>query len=122
MIKNYLLALLLALCVGGALCAATVAPQPTNRAPHHVTQIGEMTRWGIPLAPCAWCGETNDVEVHHVYPQKPYPERSHDTNNMACLCRTNGTGCHWWHGHDGKNWTNAVTNLLQLIKKSRKKE
>jgi type IV secretory pathway VirB2 component (pilin) len=78
--------------------------------------VGSTSSWGIVYSPCAWCGETNDLEVHHVYPRHLYPAMERDTNYMVCLCRTNGMGCHWWHGHGGTSWTNEVTNLFEIIR------
>jgi hypothetical protein len=72
--------------------------------------VGTTSEWGIVVAPCAWCGATNDIEVHHIYPQHLWPERARDTNNMVCLCRR----CHFVLGHRGC-WTNAVTNLVRMI-------
>lgn len=113
MIKNYLLTLFLAL--GVIAFSSFAGPQTTNHPPHRVTQIGEMTEWGIPLTPCARCGTTNGIEVHHIYPQHLWPERVHDTNNMICLCRN----CHFRFAHR-YNWTNAVTNLVRMIKEGKK--
>ena len=72
-------------------------------------------QWKVVITPCAWCGGTNDLEVHHIYPQHLYPERVHDTNNMVVLCRID----HLRLGHRG-NWTNAVTNLLIMIQEGKK--
>jgi hypothetical protein len=72
--------------------------------------VGSTSQWGIVVAPCAWCGATNDIEVHHIYPQHLWPERARDTNNMVCLCRR----CHFVLGHRCC-WTNAVTNLMRII-------
>ena len=72
--------------------------------------MGSTSKWGIVYGPCAWCGTTNNIEVHHVYMQSRWPERAHDTNNMVCLCRR----CHLVLGHRGC-FTNAVTNLIRMI-------
>lgn len=77
--------------------------------------VGQTSEWGIVITPCAWCGATNNIEVHHIYPQHLYPERAHDTNNMVCLCRR----CHLVLGHKGC-FTNAVTNLILMIKEGKK--
>ena len=109
MIKHHLLALLLAIGLF-AVCLPAVHPQPTNQV-----SVVHMTKWGIPLAPCAWCGAINGIEVHHIYPQHLWPERARDTNNMVCLCRR----CHLVLGHRGC-FTNAVTNLIQMIEEGKK--
>lgn len=72
-------------------------------------------RWKVIITPCAWCEATNEIEVHHVYPQHLWPERAHDTNNMICLCPR----CHLVIGHRC-NWTNCVTNLLNMIREGKK--
>ena len=77
--------------------------------------VGSTSEWGIVVAPCAWCGATNDIEVHHLYPQHLWPERARDTNNMVCLCRR----CHFVLGHRGC-WTNAVTNLARMIEEGKR--
>lgn len=81
----------------------------------NATVATKTTAWGIPLSPCAWCGSTQIVQVHHIYPQHLWPERAHDTNNMLCLC----SRCHLVLGHRG-NWTNAVTNLVKMIEEGKK--
>jgi len=77
--------------------------------------IGNTSQWGIVVSPCAWCGKTNEIEVHHIYPQHLWPERKWDKKNMICLCRE----CHYVLGHR-KNWMNVVTNLILMIKEGRK--
>lgn len=75
--------------------------------------VGSTSEWGVVVSPCAWCGATNDIEVHHIYPQHLWPERARDTNNMVCLCRR----CHFVVGHKN-NWTNAITNLISVLIKT----
>lgn len=77
--------------------------------------IGSTSEWGIVISPCAWCGRTNDIEIHHIWPQRIAPERAHDKSNMICLCRE----CHYVLGHR-KNWTNSVTNLVIMIFEGKK--
>jgi len=77
--------------------------------------MGSTSKWGIVYSPCAWCGATNNIEVHHVYMQSRWPERAHDKSNMVCLCRR----CHLVLGHRGC-FTNAVTNLIKMIKEGLK--
>jgi len=77
--------------------------------------VGNTSRWGIVVTPCAWCDATNDIEVHHVYPQHLWPELAKDTNNMICLCRR----CHFVLAHRC-NWTNCVTNLIIMIREGKK--
>ena len=77
--------------------------------------VGSRSEWGITITPCAWCGATNDIQVHHIYPQHLWPARARDTNNMVCLCPR----CHLVLGHRGC-WTNAVTNLVIMIREGKK--
>jgi hypothetical protein len=77
--------------------------------------VGERTSWGVICDPCAWCGETNGIEVHHIVPQHIAPERAHDTNNMICFCRR----CHYVLGHRCC-WTNAVTNIVRMIEEGKR--
>lgn len=75
----------------------------------------KMTSWGVPWAPCAWCGGTKDVNVHHIVPQHVRPDLARDTNNMVCLDRN----CHFVLGHRC-NWRNSVTNVLRMIEEGKK--
>jgi hypothetical protein len=72
--------------------------------------VGSTSEWGIVITPCAWCGVTNNLEVHHIWPQHVYPQYAHDTNRMVCLCRR----CHLVVGHKG-NFTNVFTNIMSVI-------
>jgi len=92
------------------------------------TQIGEMTAWGIPLTPCAWCGTSNindNIQVHHKIPQAECKrigrlDLIHDTNNMICLCRKDGKGCHYYIGHHAKGWAYVFTNVDAVIEEGKK--
>jgi len=81
--------------------------------------VGSTSEWGIVITPCAWCGGTNDIEVHHIVPQHVRPDLARDTNNMVCLCRKNGKGCHYYIGHHGKGWTFVFTNVMDVIRAGR---
>ena len=83
--------------------------------------VGSTSEWGIVTSPCAWCGTTNDIEVHHIYPQHLWPEGAKDTNNMVCLCRTDGKGCHFYIGHKGISWRFVFTNVMAVIKEGKSK-
>ena len=78
-------------------------------------EVGTTSRWGIVITPCAWCGATNNIEVHHIEPQHYAPEKKYDTNNMVCLCRKNGKGCHFYIGHHGIAWDYVFTNVMAVI-------
>jgi len=97
------------------LCVTTVLAGP----------VGSTSEWGIVIQPCAWCGKTNDIEVHHIIPQAECkrigkPELIYDTNNMVCLCRTGGKGCHFYIGHHGVSWDYVFTNVMIVIKEGKK--
>ena len=68
-------------------------------------------QWRIVITPCAFCGQTNKLEVHHIYPQHIRPDLAYDTNNFVILCRR----CHFTVGHKN-NWTNVFTNVMNVIK------
>jgi hypothetical protein len=84
--------------------------------------VGQTSEWGIVISPCAWCGKTNvPIQVHHIIPQAECkrigrPELIRDTNNMVCLCRTDGKGCHFYIGHHGISWRFVFTNVMEVIK------
>lgn len=87
--------------------------------------VGSTSEWGIVISPCAWCGSTNNLEVHHIIPQAECkrigrPDLIYNTNNMVCLCRDSGKGCHFYIGHHGINWTNVFTNVINVIIEGRK--
>jgi hypothetical protein len=83
--------------------------------------VGTTSEWGIVIATCAYCGTTNGtIEVHHIYPQHIAPDKKYDTNNMVCLCRTDGKGCHFYIGHHGIRWDYVFTNVMQVIEASKK--
>lgn len=44
---------------------------------------------------CTACGETRNLEVHHVEPFHLSPERELDPSNLLTMCRD----CHWFLGH-----------------------
>jgi hypothetical protein len=87
--------------------------------------VGETSEWGIVITPCAWCGATNDIQVHHIVPQhvcktNGHPEWILDMNNMVCLCRTDGKGCHFYIGHHGISWNYVFTNIMAVIREGKK--
>jgi len=88
--------------------------------------VGTTSEWGIVISPCAWCGKTNNIQVHHVIPQEECKrigrlDLIRDTNNMVCLCRTDGKGCHFYIGHHGINWKYVFTNVMAVIKEGGRK-
>jgi len=78
-------------------------------------EVGTTSSWGIVISPCAWCETVDNIEVHHIWPQHIAPERRYDTNNMVCLCRKKGTGCHFYIGHHGIAWNFVFTNVMTVI-------
>jgi len=93
-------------------------PPKTGRA-------GTTSSWGIIYSPCAWCGKTDNIEVHHIIPQEECRRMGRmdlirNTNNMICLCRTDGKGCHFYIGHHGKHLKFIFTNVMEVIRASQK--
>jgi len=89
----------------------------------YAPNVGETSKvWKVVITPCAWCGATNNIEVHHIIPQAECkrigrPDLIYNTNNMVCLCRgKDGKGCHYYIGHHGRGWTNIFTNVMAVIK------
>jgi hypothetical protein len=111
-LRNILFALLFFSMVG---CGSVSQDKPRAGNVGTSTLPAMTSEWGIVISPCAWCDTRTGIEVHHIQPQHLYPERAHDTNNMICLCRR----CHLVLGHRG-NFTNAVTNLIIMIKEGKK--
>jgi len=102
---------------------ATVMLATVSYAP----PVGETSKtWKVVITPCAWCGATNNIEVHHIIPQEECkrigrPDLIYDTNNMVCLCRgSDGKGCHFYIGHHGISWTTVFTNVTNVIKEGKK--
>ena len=91
--------------------------------------VGSTSEWGIVVAPCAWCGASNvsdDIQVHHIIPQAECkrmgrPDLIRDTNNMVCLCRKDGKGCHFYIGHHGISWRYVFTNVMAVIREGKVK-
>lgn len=87
--------------------------------------VGERSEWGIIITPCEWCGEREGIEVHHIIPQAECkrigrPDLIRATNNLLCLCRTDGKGCHFYIGHHGIAWDFVFTNVMEVIKEGKK--
>ncbi len=59
---------------------------------------------------CAWCGRTNELNVHHIKPQHLRPDLKDVPNNQITLCRE----CHFVLGHRC-NWTNEVIMVHDMI-------
>ena len=77
---------------------------------------GETSKqWKVVYTPCVWCGKTNNLNIHHVYPQAAYPQHKNNTSFMVSLCRTDGKGCHYYIGHHGKGWKFVFTNVMGVI-------
>lgn len=92
----------------------------------YAANAGDYSKeWGVVLTPCRWCGTTNLIQVHHIIPQSECRRINrldliYDTNNMVCLCRKNGKGCHFYIGHHGKKWATVFTNVMAVIKEGLK--
>lgn len=75
-----------------------------------------VRRWWLLNHPeCAACGATKKLEVHHVFPYKPYPEMELDRANFLTLCDPD----HFRLGHarNWKHWVPGVRELCNAIHK-----
>jgi hypothetical protein len=77
--------------------------------------VGQTSEWGIVITPCAWCGATNNIEVHHIWPQHLRQDLKYSKTNLICLCRR----CHFTIGHKN-NWTNVFKNVMTVIEAGKK--
>ena len=71
----------------------------------------ELVAMGSSNLKCVWCGETLNLNWHHIYMQSKYPQFKHEKWNLVCLCRE----CHFVIGHK-RNWRNEFTNLVAVLK------
>jgi hypothetical protein len=77
---------------------------------------GDFSReWGVVLSPCEWCAIDKRIEIHHAYPQHLYPWLRQVDRYKVCLCRTCGTGCHFYVGHGGISWRNEALYVQERI-------
>ena len=50
---------------------------------------------------CRYCGNLNNLEVHHIQPFHLYPELELDEDNLITLCEGMFKECHLKQGHLG---------------------
>lgn len=48
---------------------------------------------------CQACGETDNLQVHHIKPFHKFPELELDENNLITLCEGKTRNCHFTFGH-----------------------
>ena len=48
---------------------------------------------------CQFCGNTKDLEVHHIMPKEHNPSLLLEKNNLLVLCSAKGKECHLLFGH-----------------------
>lgn len=62
---------------------------------------------------CAVCGETKNLEVHHIHPFHDAPELELDPTNLVtlCECASHGIVCHLNVGHCG-NYRSYNPNVI----------
>ncbi len=70
---------------------------------------------------CEACGETRNLQVHHVLPYHKYPELELDESNLITLCEYPPHNCHFRaHLYDWKSWDKDIrkhaAETLQAIK------
>ncbi len=65
---------------------------------------------------CACCGETKNLEVHHMVPFNVNPDLELDPSNLITLCENSSFGitCHLLIGHMG-NYKKANENIMEDI-------
>lgn len=49
---------------------------------------------------CAACGTSKGLQLHHIKPFHTHPKLECDPNNVIQLCGFEGSGCHFYIGHD----------------------
>lgn len=65
---------------------------------------------------CAACGNTKNLQVHHIKPFHVYPELELEKSNLITLCEEKGdSGCHLKVGHLG-NWKYINPNVIKDAK------
>ncbi len=70
---------------------------------------------------CEACGETRNLQVHHVLPYHKYPELELDESNLITLCEYPPHNCHFRaHLYNWKSWDKDIrkhaAETLQAIK------
>ena len=48
---------------------------------------------------CQWygCGSKIDIEVHHIFPRREYPQLAIDERYMICYCDEHHMKWHWYY-------------------------
>ena len=64
---------------------------------------------------CECCGTESDLNVHHIFPVRWYPEFELEPYNLITLCRRH----HFYYGHlnDWKKWNKYIWQVAQITKK-----
>jgi len=65
---------------------------------------------------CELCGTTKKLQAHHIIPFDVDPSLELVLTNLCTLCRTGGSGCHYYAGHGGRSWSYENTNLVHILK------
>lgn len=69
---------------------------------------------------CQYCGNSEELEVHHIKPFHLFPEMELDTNNLITLCEDKKFNCHIKMGHNG-NWKSYNDHIKQDCDKKNKR-
>lgn len=67
---------------------------------------------------CEACGNTTNLNVHHIIPFHIKSDLELDENNLITLCENshiNGTNCHFIFGHGG-DWKAYIPNVIEIVK------
>jgi hypothetical protein len=74
-----------------------------------------MAAYRAEYTTCAWCGKSNNIEVHHKLPVKQAPTAAHLATNFISLCRTH----HFDIGHCAKGWDWYESNIDKILSERR---
>lgn len=67
---------------------------------------------------CAACGNTKNLQLHHILPFHEFPEHELDPENVITLCEGNPyENCHsrWGHRYDWKDYNPLVAEDAKWI-------
>lgn len=62
---------------------------------------------------CQYCGNTDELEVHHMAPFHLHPDRELDDSNLITLCEYSTRECHLKQGHLG-NWKEFNPDIRKI--------
>jgi len=93
-----------------------------------ITSLSIPTQWEMTKAKrayvkehgeCAICGNTKDLEVHHIVPVHIDPTMACSPENFVSLCDWRNHGCHYVFGHYRNfrtKYNNDIVNFARNVK------